>query len=76
MQNAERYLLEADQIVKNDPTIVDHLGDLYFKTGDFQKAESFWMRSVSIGTEEESVQKVRRKLEMLQERLRKQKPGK
>jgi tetratricopeptide (TPR) repeat protein len=76
MQNAEKYLLEADQIVKNDPTIVDHLGDLYFKTGDFQKAESFWMRSVSIGTEEESVQKVRRKLEMLQERLRKQKPGK
>jgi len=76
MQNAERYLLEADQIVKNDPTIVDHLGDLYFKTGDLQKAQSFWMKSVSIGTEEEDIQKVRRKLEMLQERLRKQKPGK
>jgi tetratricopeptide (TPR) repeat protein len=76
MQNAEKYLLEADQLVRNDPTIVDHLGDLYFKTGDLQKAESFWMKSVKIGTEEEDVQKVRRKLEMLQERLRKQKSGK
>jgi predicted Zn-dependent protease len=76
MQNAEKYLLEADQFAKNDPTIVEHLGDLYYKTGDLQKAESFWMRSISIGTVEEDIQKVRRKLEMLQEKLRKQKPAK
>jgi tetratricopeptide (TPR) repeat protein len=76
MQNAEKYLLEADQIVKNDPTIVEHLGDLYYKTGDLEKAQSFWMRSISIGTVEEDIQKVRRKLEMLQEKLRRQKPAK
>jgi len=75
-QQAEKYLLEADQLVKNDPTIVDHLGDLYYKIGDLQKAQSFWMKSISIGTEEEDIQKVRRKLELLQDKLRKQKPGK
>jgi tetratricopeptide (TPR) repeat protein len=76
MENAEKYLLEADQLVKNDPTIVDHLGDLYFKTGDLKKAQGFWQKSVSIGTEAEDIQKVRRKLEMLQDKLRKQKPAK
>jgi tetratricopeptide (TPR) repeat protein len=76
LEQAEKYLLEADQLVKNDPTIVDHLGDLYYKIGDLQKAQSFWMKSISIGTEEEDIQKVRRKLETLQDKLRKQKPGK
>jgi tetratricopeptide (TPR) repeat protein len=76
MENAEKYLLEADQLVKNDPTIVDHLGDLYYKIGDLTKAQSFWQKSIGIGTEQEDIQKVRRKLEMLQDRLRKQKSAK
>ena len=61
---------------KNDPTVVEHLGDLYFKTGDLQKAESYWTKSVSIGTDPDDTQKVRRKLEALQEKLRKQKSAK
>ena len=76
LENAEKYLIEADQLVKNDPTIVDHLGDLYYKTGDFEKAQTFWTKSVSIGTEEEDIQKVRKKLEMVQDKIRKQKSGK
>jgi tetratricopeptide (TPR) repeat protein len=76
LHNAEKYLLEADGIVKNDPTIVEHLGDLYFKTGDLQKAESYWAKSVSIGTDPDETQKVRRKLESLQEKLRRQKSAK
>lgn len=76
LQNAEKYLLEADEIVKNDATIVDHLGDLYHKTGDLQKAESYWLQSVKIGTDPEDTQKIRRKLEALQEKLRRQKPVK
>jgi tetratricopeptide (TPR) repeat protein len=74
--NAEKYLLEAGEIVKNDPTVEEHLGDLYFKTGDLGKAQEFWMKSVKIGTEQDDIQKVRRKLEALQETLRKQKTGK
>lgn len=73
LENAEKYLLEADEIVKNDPTIVDHLGDLYHKTGDLKKAESYWLQSVKVGTDPEDTKKIRRKLEALQEKLRKQK---
>ncbi len=73
MENAEKYLLQADELVKDDPTIDEHLGDLYFKTGNLQKAQDFWKRSIQIGTEQDDVQKVRRKLESLQDTLRKQK---
>jgi tetratricopeptide (TPR) repeat protein len=73
LDNAEKYLLQADELIRNDPTIDEHLGDLYFKTGNLQKAEDFWKKSISIGTEPEDVQKVRRKLETLQETIRNQK---
>ena len=76
LKNAEKCLLEANELVQNDPTIEEHLGDLYFKTGDLQKTESYWTKSVSIGTDAEDTQKVRRKLEALQEKLRKQKSAK
>ena len=71
--NAEKYLLEADKIVKNDSTVDEHLGDYYFKTGDLQKAEDFYKKSVSLGTEPDETAKVRRKLETVQEKLRKKK---
>jgi tetratricopeptide (TPR) repeat protein len=73
LRNAEIYLLEAGAIIKDDPTIEEHLGDLYFKTGDFQKAQDFWKKSISIGAEQEDIDKVRRKLDSLQEKLRKKK---
>jgi len=76
LANAEKYLLEAGEIVRNDPTIEEHLGDLYFKTGNLQKARDFWTKSVNIGTEQEDVQKVRQKLDALEDTLRKQKTGK
>ncbi len=76
LSNAEIYLLQADELVKDDPTIDEHLGDLYFKTGNLEKAQEFWKKSVSIGTEQDDIQKVRRKLEALQQTIRKQKPAK
>jgi tetratricopeptide (TPR) repeat protein len=72
-ENAEKYLLEADSLVGNDATIDDHLGELYFKTGKLEKAQDFWKKSALIGKEPEDVQKVRHKLEVLQETLRKRK---
>jgi tetratricopeptide (TPR) repeat protein len=73
LANAEKYLLQADEIVRNDATIDEHLGDLYFKTGNLQKAQEFWTKSVNIGTEPDDVQKVRQKLQKLLETRRKQK---
>ena len=73
---AEKNLVEAGNLVQDDPTVEEHLGDLYFKMGNFQKAGDYWQKSIRVGTEEEDIQKVRRKLEALQETLRKQKPVK
>ncbi len=70
---AEEYLLRAVELVKNDPVIHDHLGDVYYKTGNYEKAVEFWTKSVDIGTEPEETQKVKEKLDKLQDSLRKQK---
>ncbi len=60
-------------MVKNDPTIHDHLGDLYFKAGQYEKAQDSWSKSLAHGTEAEEIQRVREKIESLKETLRKQK---
>jgi len=71
MENAEKYLLEAVSVVPNDSTIHDHLGDLYFKIGQLEKARNYWAEAVRISKDPEEVQKVRRKLNQVEEPLRK-----
>ncbi len=44
---AEDYLLRATNRLSRDPTIHDHLGDLYFKTGRLDEAVSAWERAVA-----------------------------
>ncbi len=73
LQKAEKYLLKAVEMEKRDPVIQDHVGDLYFKTGNFEKAQQYWKMSLSNGGEPQDAQKVREKLDKLQETLRKQK---
>jgi predicted negative regulator of RcsB-dependent stress response len=58
---------------KKDPVIADHMGDLYSKSGNLEKAQDFYKKSLSIGGKPEDAQKVRAKLEKVQETLRKQK---
>jgi predicted negative regulator of RcsB-dependent stress response len=59
--------------VKNDPVMYDHLGDLYFRMGQLEKARDSWSKSAETGTEREEVDKVRDKLQNVEELLRKQK---
>jgi tetratricopeptide (TPR) repeat protein len=73
LEKAEKYLLRAAELVKNDPVIQDHLGDLYFKAGNLERARDYWSKSVEIGTEPEETEKVRDKLQNVQELLRRQK---
>jgi tetratricopeptide (TPR) repeat protein len=73
MENAEKYLLEAVGIVPNDSTIHDHLGDLYFKLGQLEKACGYWTEAARINNDPEEAQKVRRKLNQAEETLRKKK---
>jgi tetratricopeptide (TPR) repeat protein len=70
---AEKYLLKAVAAVRNDPTIHEHLGDLYVKTGNLDKAQDSYTQSLNHGTEPEEIQKVREKLDSLRETLRRQK---
>lgn len=73
LEKAEQYLLKAVGLVKNDPVMYDHLGDLYLKLGQLEKARDSWSKSIEAGTEREEVDKVRDKLQDVQELLRKQK---
>jgi tetratricopeptide (TPR) repeat protein len=73
LQKAEKYLLKAGEIEKRDPVILDHIGDLYGKTGNLEKAQEFYKKSLGNGGEPEEVQKIKSKLEKVQEALRKQK---
>src|ERR1700724_2361830 len=44
---AEENLLKASQKINTDPTVHDHLGDLYQKTGRLQLAAIHWERALS-----------------------------
>jgi tetratricopeptide (TPR) repeat protein len=73
MQGAEKYLLQAGEMEKKDPVIHDHIGDLYLKSGNLEKAQEYYKKSLNSGGEPDEAQKVRTKLEKVQETLRKQK---
>lgn len=45
LDQAEAYLLRAVERVSHDPTVQDHLGDLYYKSGRLHLAEKAWERS-------------------------------
>lgn len=44
-EKAEEYLLKALDRLSSDPTIHDHLGDLYYETGRLRLAEKAWERA-------------------------------
>jgi pentatricopeptide repeat protein len=73
LKNAQKYLLQAVEMEKKDPVILDHVGDLYLKTGDLEKALEFWKKSLSNGGEPEDARKIRDKVEKTQEALRRKK---
>lgn len=74
---AEDNLIKASQHeIGSDPTVQEHLGDLYQKTGRLKLAASHWQRSVdewnkTIGPEvdQDALAKVQKKLESAKVRL-------
>src|SRR5258708_34109777 len=44
---AEENLLKASQKINTDPTVHDHLGDLYQKTGRLKLAPTHWERALN-----------------------------
>jgi tetratricopeptide (TPR) repeat protein len=73
---AEENLSKAVARTPNDPTVQEHLGDVYHKTGRLKQAAAHWERALAewnrtIGPEVEpdSVAKIQKKLESAKVRL-------
>jgi tetratricopeptide (TPR) repeat protein len=80
---AEENLRKASERLNNDPTVHDHLADLYQKTGRLRQAVAHWERAVvewnrTIPAEIDSADlaKVQKKLESAKIRLAQQKESK
>ena len=75
---AEENLLKANQRINSDPTVHDHLGEVYEKTGNLKMAVAQWERSMTeyahtlpADADPEDVQKVQHKLENARVKLAK-----
>ncbi len=76
LDDAETYLRQAIERVGKDPTIHDHLGDVYFQQGKLKEAISQWETSLKewhassvAETDPTEVAKVQKKLEGARVRL-------
>jgi len=79
---AEDNLMKASQHMGADPTVQDHLGDLYQKTGRLKLAAAHWERAldewnktVAAEVDTDDVVQVSQKLESAKMKLAKEEPG-
>ncbi len=79
---AEQNLQKATERIGSDPTVHDHLGDVYEKTGDLKQAVSQWERSVTeyarslpADTDPQDVAKLQHKLESARTKLARVSPA-
>lgn len=77
--SAEVNLTKASQHMNDDPTVQEHLGDLYQKTGHLRLAATHWERAlvewnktVSAEVDSDDVAKIQKKLESAKVRLAKE----
>lgn len=64
---AEKYLKEAASLTPDDPTIMEHLGDVAVKKGDVAKARELWGKALTMKPEDGG--------KKLEEKLRKAEGG-
>jgi tetratricopeptide (TPR) repeat protein len=79
---AEENLNKAVQRMATDPTVQDHIGDLYQKTGRLRLAAAHWERAltewnktISAEVDQDDVAKVQKKLESAKVKLAKEEPA-
>jgi tetratricopeptide (TPR) repeat protein len=73
---AEENLLKASQKINTDPTVHDHLGDLYQKTGrlkqaatNWERALTEWSRTIAAEVDPTDVSRVQKKLDSAKMKL-------
>jgi Flp pilus assembly protein TadD len=80
---AEDNLTKASQHMGSDPTVQDHLGDVYQKTGrlklaaiHWQRALDEWNKTVAAEVDTDDLAQVQKKLESAKVKLAKEEPQK
>ena len=62
---AEQFLKKALIFVITDSSIHDHLAEVYFRTKRYDEARNEWNRSLQLATEQEEIDKIKKKLDEL-----------
>ncbi len=80
---AEDNLLKATQKINTDPTVHDHLGDLYQKTGrlklaatNWERALTEWNRAIAVEVDPADTARVQKKLDSAKMKLAKEEGSK
>jgi tetratricopeptide (TPR) repeat protein len=82
-EQAEDSLLKASQKINTDPTVLDHLGDLYQKTGrlklaatNWERALNEWNRTVAAEVDPADTARVQKKLDSAKMKIAKEEGAK
>ena len=62
---AVQHLERAVELVDEDPTLIEHLGDAYHKTGRIADASRIYREAIQNTSEESQIQRLRTKLNAL-----------
>jgi tetratricopeptide (TPR) repeat protein len=82
-EQAEDSLLKASQKINTDPTVLDHLGDLYQKTGrlklaatNWERALNEWNRTIPVEVDPADTARVQKKLDSAKMKIAKEEGAK
>ncbi len=65
---AEKYLTDATQLMPRDATVHEHLGDLFAKRGNTERALALYRTALSLDPESKDVPKLRTKIAEIERR--------
>ena len=67
---AEKYLADAARLLPRDPTVHEHLADVFAKRGNTQRALELYKTALSLQPEAKDEEKIRSKMAELEKRTR------
>jgi tetratricopeptide (TPR) repeat protein len=74
--SALEYIKKAILLIKDDPIVYSHYGDILLKKGNDREALEAFKKSISIDPKSDEADKVRQKIQMLESKTEGQSRGK